>query len=211
MIDERKRVVQAGYDALAERFVAWSAAIQGDPRARFCEELERRLEDGARVLDLGCGAGVPLTRRLAERFEVVGVDLSEEQLRLAGINVSAATLVHGDFARLDFPGGSFDAVTAFYSITHVPRQEHEQLIGRIARWLKPGGLFLASLGARAGEDWTGEWLGVPMFFSSFGADTNRRLLDEAGYTLLLDEVVSMLEPEPEGEARFLWVLARTQP
>jgi hypothetical protein len=45
-----------------------------------------------------------------------------------------------------------------------------------------------------------------MFFSSYDADTNRRLLQDAGLTLVLDEVVTM--KEPEGEVAFLWVLAQ---
>jgi hypothetical protein len=47
---------------------------------------------------------------------------------------------------------------------------------------------------------------VEMFFSGFDADTNRRLLSEAGFELVLDEVVTMREPE--GDATFLWVLAQ---
>jgi hypothetical protein len=46
-----------------------------------------------------------------------------------------------------------------------------------------------------------------MFFSHFDADTNRALVRAAGFELLRDEVVAMLE-EPHGESRFLWVLAR---
>ena len=76
----------------------------------------------------------------------------------------------------------------------------------MAGWLTPGGLFLASLGLGDSDDWVGGWLGVPMFFSSFDAGTNRRLLAEAELTLVIDEVVTMLEPE--GEATFQWVLAR---
>ena len=75
------------------------------------------------MLDLGCGNGAK-TARLAARFDVVGVDLSEEQLRLARAAVPDATFVQADFAELDFPAGSFDAVTAFYSVMHVPRDEH---------------------------------------------------------------------------------------
>ena len=47
-----------------------------------------------------------------------------------------------------------------------------------------------------------------MFFSGFDADTNRRLIREAGFELVLDEVVTMQEPETE--ATFLWVLSRKQ-
>lgn len=206
MTDPRKAIVQAGYDAMAERYLAWSQTIEGDPRDRFLCELTRRLRDGTRVLDLGCGAGVPSTKRLAERLEVVGVDISEEQLRRARANVPAATFVRSDLSALDVEEGSFDAVTAFYSISHLPREEHGALFGKVACWLRPGGLFLAALGVSDSPGWTGEWVGVPMFFSSYDADTNRHLLKAAGLALVLDEVVTM--NEPEGEATFLWALAQ---
>ena len=113
-----------------------------------------------------------------------------------------------DFASLEAPAGLFDAVTAFYSIVHVPRDEQPGLLGRIRGWLKPGGLFLASMSHVGGDDRTDEWLGVEMFFSGFDAETNRRLVREAGFELLEDELVWMREPEPQGEVAFLWVLAR---
>jgi ubiquinone/menaquinone biosynthesis C-methylase UbiE len=206
MTDPRKRTVQAGYDAISERYLAWGCEIEGDPRRRFLEELARPLPEKDRVLDLGCGAGVPSTQALAGRFEVTGVDVSGEQLRVARENVPQATFIQADFAEIEFPAETFDGVAAFYSISHVPRDEHADLFRRIARWLRPGGLFLASLGSGGSEDWTGEWLGVPMFFSSHDAKTNRTLLQQAGFALLVDEVVEM--KEPEGPVAFLWVLAQ---
>jgi ubiquinone/menaquinone biosynthesis C-methylase UbiE len=206
MTDPRKATVESGYDAMAERHLAWSRAIEGDPRDRFLNELARRLRDGAHVLDLGCGAGVPSTKQLAERFEVVGADISEGQLRLARANVPGAMFVRSDLSKLDFEDETFDGITAFYSISHIPREEHGALFKKVARWLRPGGFFLASLAAVGSPDWTGEWLGVTMFFSSYDADTNRRLLEAAGLALVLDEVVSM--KEPEGDAAFLWVLVQ---
>lgn len=206
--DERKQTVQAAYDALGARFGEWGERIEGDPWARFVAELAARLPAGARVLDLGCGNGAKISR-LATRFEVVGVDLSEQQLRLARANVPEATFVQGDLAELDFTPGSFDAVTALYSLVHVPREDHRELFERIRQWLGPGGLFLASLSHVGGEDRTYEWLGVEMFFSGFDADTNRRLVRDAGFELELDELVWMREPE--SEVAFLWVLARRTP
>jgi SAM-dependent methyltransferase len=169
-------------------------------------ELARRLPNGAHLLDLGCGAGVPSTKELSARFDVVGVDISEAQLRQARANIPGTAFIRADLAEIDFPAESFDAITAFYSISHIPREEHARLIENIARWLRAGGVFLASLGAGDTPDWTGEWLGVPMFFSSYDADTNRRLLKAAGLMLVIDEVVSM--QEPGGHAAFLWVLAQ---
>jgi ubiquinone/menaquinone biosynthesis C-methylase UbiE len=197
--------VQAGYDELGAGFGEWGARIEGDPWEGFLEDLAGRLPDGASVLDLGCGNGAK-TARLAGRFEVVGVDISEEQLRLARAAVPGATFVQADFAELDVPAESLDAVTAFYSIVHVPRDQHPELFAKIQRWLKPGGLFLASLSHLGGPGRTEEWLGVEMFFSGFDSETNSRLVREAGFELLIDELVWMREPE--GDSAFLWVLGR---
>jgi ubiquinone/menaquinone biosynthesis C-methylase UbiE len=205
--DERKRTVEAGYDALAHRFGEWGAKVEGDPWERFLEELAGRLPAGARVLDLGCGNGTKISR-LADRFDLVGVDISARQLELARAAASGASFIQADFAELEFPAEAFDAVTALYSIVHVPRSEQPDLLGRIMRWLKPGGLFLASMSHVGGEDRTDEWLGVEMFFSGFDADTNRRLVRQAGFELLVDELVWMHEPEPDGDTAFLWVLGR---
>jgi ubiquinone/menaquinone biosynthesis C-methylase UbiE len=205
--DERKRTVEAGYDALADRFGEWMARIEGDPWERFVDELAERLPAGARVLDLGCGNGAKISR-LADRFELVGVDISERQLELARAAVPEAALIQADFATLEFPDGIFDAVTALYSLVHVPREEQPGLLDRIRRWLKPGGHFLASMSHIGGEDRTDEWLGVEMFFSGFDAETNRRLVRQAGFELLTDDLVWIHEPEPDGDAAFLWVLGR---
>ena len=157
------------------------------------------------MLELGCGAGAS-TSALAVRFEIVAVDISAEQLALARRRVPDATFLEADFATLELEDESFGGVCALYSITHVPREEHAGLFGRIAGWLRPGGLFLASLSSRGSDDWRGAWLGVEMFFSGHDAETNRRLLREAGFDLVHEEVATI--EEPEGPAEFLWVLAR---
>jgi ubiquinone/menaquinone biosynthesis C-methylase UbiE len=197
--------VRAAYDALAPTFGRWNASIEGDSWERFVAELAKGVDDGARVLDLRCGDGTK-ARRLSERFEVVGVDVSPEQLRLTRTVAPEVTFVEADFYELDFAPKTFDAVTAFYSFMHVPRDRHFEVFGKVLRWPKPGGLFLASLGTIGGPDRTENWLGVEMFFSGFDAETNRRLVREAGFELLVDEVVHMREPE--GETAFLWVLGQ---
>jgi cyclopropane fatty-acyl-phospholipid synthase-like methyltransferase len=198
-----KKIVEAGYDTIAEHYLAWSARIGDDPRAHYLDELGRRLDDNAKILELGCGAGVPSTRELAERHDVLGVDLSQRQLDLARVNVPRARFEKADMTALDFPDAEFDAIVAFYSILHVPRAEQPALIAKIARWLKPGGLFLASLGVGT-PDVTESWLGVEMFFGSNTPARNRELLAQH-LEIVVDDLVTMHEPDP---ATFHWVLAR---
>jgi SAM-dependent methyltransferase len=204
--DPRTQLVAAGYDAMADTWEAWKAQIADDPRAEWLEELVSRLPEGARVVELGCGGGTPETALLAERFRLTGVDLSAEQLRRARERVPGAGFLLADLTEVEFERGSLDAVVAFYSLNHVPRELLAPLFGRIHTWLVPGGLLLAALGQSDLEGWTGDFLGAPSYFSSFPPETNSRLLREAGFTLRRDEVVTIREPE--GPARFQWVLAQ---
>ncbi|MEV7092217.1 hypothetical protein AB0M80_05190 [Amycolatopsis sp. NPDC051045] len=89
---------------------------------------------------------------------------------------------------------------------HVPREEQGALFSRIAAWLRPGGWFLAALGCSEMNGVEADWLGTPMFFSSHAPAVNRQLLEAAGFTLEVDEPVTM--QEPEGPATFHWVLGR---
>lgn len=198
-----KKIVEAGYDAMAEHYLTWSAQISDDPRLHYLADFDSRLDDNAKVLELGCGAGVPVTKKLAERHDVLGIDLSRQQLELAKANVPTARFEKADMTELDFPDGTFDGIAAFYSILHVPRAEQPGLIAKIARWLKPGGLFLASLGVGT-PDVTETWLGVEMFFGSNTPDANRELLGEH-LEIITDDLVTMHEPDP---ATFHWVLTR---
>jgi cyclopropane fatty-acyl-phospholipid synthase-like methyltransferase len=207
--DPRVQVVAAGYDDIARPFLEWAQSIEGDPRLDWLGELAGRLPDSARVLELGCGAGEPCTRRLSERFRVTGVDVSQEQLRLAQANAPTAALVHADFLEIVLPEASFEAVCSFYVLNHVPRECLPGLVLRIASWLRPSGLFMNAFGVEDNEGWAGTWLGTTMFFAGFEPPENRRLVEEAGLTILRDEIVALVEPEPEpGHVSFHWILAR---
>ena len=205
-----KAVVEAGYDAMAALHLAtFGEGVPDDPRVRFVAELTGRLRDGARVLELGCGAGVPATVLLAERFDVLGVDISAAQLALAAERVPKARFRKADMTQLELPAAGFDAVTAFYCFNHVPRAEQPVLLTKVARWLRPGGLLLASFGRGGSNDDIEQWLGVPMFFASHDQDTNRRHLVDAGFSLLIDELVTT--DGAFGPERWQWILARTGP
>jgi SAM-dependent methyltransferase len=202
-------IVESGYDRMAARYLA--SHRPGGARGRYLDRLLTLLPDASDVLELGCGAGEPVTRRLAERHRVTAVDISGEQLRMAAVRAPAATFVRGSMVDITFEPGSFDAVAPFYAITHVPRGQHADLLDQIALWLRAGGLLLLSMGA---DDNPGtvedDWLGVPMYFSHFDAVTNQALVRRAGFELVEAEVVEEFGPDGAPE-RFLWVVARRAP
>lgn len=165
-----KERVAAFYDANADDYLAWTAASH-PIRLHYLSQLLPHLQgrDDATILELGCGAGVPCTQVLTSlpNVHVTGVDISRTQLELAAkvLPAEKVSLVMSDMIALEFEDASFDAVVAFYSIIHVPREEQLVLIRRIARWLKPAGTFLATLNMDGMEESMEEK--VPMATSLF--------------------------------------------
>ena len=199
------RIVADGYDAVADRYLAWSSSAP--VRLRYLERLLELLPTASDVLELGCGAGEPVTRRLAERHRLVAVDVSARQLELAARSAPQAQLLLADMLELAFAPDSFDAVVAFYSMTHVPREHHADLLARIGRWARPGGLVLLTMSAADNPGSVDDdWLGAPMYFSHFDSATNRALVQRSGIRILSADVVD--EDARDAGARFLWVIGR---
>jgi SAM-dependent methyltransferase len=179
--ESAKALVRRSYDRCADAYAARRARTP-PPELRALADL---LPPDARVLDIGCGAGVPITAALAARFQVTGVDISEEQLARARVLVPSARFLLGDVMTVDFEGESLDAAVAFYSIFHLPRIEQPELLRRIARWLRPGGYLLATL-SRFGEAGYTEddFFGATMYWSQFSLDESRGQMEAAGFEIL---------------------------
>jgi 2-polyprenyl-3-methyl-5-hydroxy-6-metoxy-1,4-benzoquinol methylase len=196
-----REIVRRGYDALSYRYRADDAG-QGH-YAAWLTTLRRRVPAGGAVLDLGCGAGVPVARDLAaEGLAVTGVDISQVQIRRARRLVPSGSFLHADVTRVQFPAGSFDAVVCLYTLIHLPLDEQPALMGRIAGWLRPGGWLLATTGQRA---WTGTedgWLGgsATMWWSHADAATYRGWLEGSG----LEVTAQGFVPEGDGGHALFW-------
>jgi SAM-dependent methyltransferase len=206
-VPDPRRTVEDGYDRIAERHAAWALETRTEERARYAAVLLDRLPEGAEVLELGCGAGGPTTRALAARFRLTGVDISARSVELARQAVPGARFLHADMTRLELPAESVDGVAAFYSIIHVPRDEHAALFARIATWLRPGGVLVAALGAQdTAAGYEPDWLGAPMYWSGYHAPIAQGVVAAAG--LQLERAVVETADEDGQPVSFLWVVAR---
>jgi SAM-dependent methyltransferase len=208
MADDPKRIVEHGYDAIADRFGAWRAAIVGSPDDEWLGDLLDRLTERAEILEVGCGQGLTARRLVDLGHRYTGVDISAEQLRHARWLVPEAEFRHGDVTKIALDADSLDAVVSLYVFGHLPRAELPGLLERIASSLRPGGYLLATF-ARSGAEGVDDWLGVPMFFGSYTDPETLTLVRDAGLEIERSEVVPIVEPE--GEGAFLWVLARKPP
>ncbi len=195
------RLVARGYDCIADAYLD-RFGVSSVRRKWLCRLVENLPSDGGYVLDLGCGAGVPVARELAALgHSVLGVDGSGQQVARARRNVPGATFIQADMCDLQLRAGSFDAIAGFYSIIHVPGAAQGRLLAKIAEWLKPSGTLVASLGAGPETDWTGEWMGTAMFFGLKSKETSFRNLHDAGLTVQQSEV----ERQDNEDAEFLWI------
>ena len=111
--------------------------------ARFIDALIARktLTAGAAVLDLGCGAGRHARYLAAQGFDVTGLDLSEESLRLARGGESATLRFVRQDMRQRFGDGQFDhVVNLFTSFGYFDDLgDHLTVIDNIASSLRPAG------------------------------------------------------------------------
>lgn len=181
MVD--KDAVRRGYDDIAETYAA-GRSEEGREEELLTEFLAA-VPEPARILDAGCGQGTPVLRQLSVSATAVGIDFSREQLELAAENAPGASLLQGDMTKLPVRDGSFDAITAFHSLIHIPIGDHRSVIDEFARVLRADGRILLTEGQ---EEWRGtnpDWLdsGVEMQWHIAGGEATRNQLETAGFVI----------------------------
>ena len=185
---DKKKIVREGYNEAAEKYLAMRH--EDLEEMKLLPEFSSLIKQGGKVLDAGCGAGLPFTKYLSDRFEVIGIDISEKQIELAKKNVPDAQFFAKDMTKLDYPDNFFDGILAYYSIIHVPREEHEDLFRNFFRMLKTDGVALLCLHATDDPMYTNDdFFGAEMFWSGFDAETNLRILQEIGFDIIWSKIV----------------------
>lgn len=192
-----KRIVESGYDRMAERYMQTRRVEDRD--WTFLRLLFDRVDAGGKVLDLGCGSGIPHTVRMAERYSVTGVDISQNQIDLARRSVPGAEFIRRDMTTIDYPSGTFDAVVSYLAILHVPKEEKPRLYSNIFRMLKGGGIFIMMIGQDEWDSVPGDTLmDTPMYWSQLGEEKTLELLVSVGFKVLRSSVeTGELDGQPE--------------
>ena len=197
-----REIVRSGYDQAG---AAYAAARPREPEAQgLLSRLLAELSPGAKVLDAGCGGGVPVARALAADHQVLGIDISPVQVALAKENVPEASFQVGDISALELDDASFDAIVSYYAVIHVPREDHERTLAGFRRVLVPAGVLLVCMGNRDDPGSVDDgFFGARMHWSHFDGPENLAMVQRSGFEVLGHEVV----PDPIGDGSHLFVLA----
>lgn len=175
-----------GYEALAAEFM--SHRTKSSIGAETVRGWARALPEGAAVLDLGCGHGVPISAALAaEGAAVYGVDASPSMIAAHAERFPDAQVDCRAIEESEFFGRTFDGVVAWGLMFLLTPASQARLIAKVAAALVPGGRFLFT-SPRQPCEWLDSVTGRTSV--SLGADEYRRLLGVAGI-----EVVGNTEDE----------------
>ena len=203
-MDDPRDTVKKGYTQgnYAEEFRQRDSLTEFEER--WFERFADQIPEEGHVLDLGCGIGVPYDRELVDRgFDVTGVDFTEKHIDAARQNVPEATFILEDISEYE-PDRTFDGLICLYTLFHLPKADHPQMIERMARLLRPGSPLLLTTGAAEGDSSDQDWCGGPMTWSSLDPGTYRDLLTESGFELLAAEY----EGSPDADEHHWWAMAR---
>jgi ubiquinone/menaquinone biosynthesis C-methylase UbiE len=172
------------YDLIADWYALERVDQTGVPEALA---LVTTLPPGARVLDIGCGNGLPITKALlAADVQVVGIDSAPKMLARFRLNLPATHAVRGIAQALPFADTTFDGAVAWGVMFHLPQAEEIEVIASVARVLRPGGSFLFTAGDVMDD--SGDHIdimnGVEFHYYSFTMEGYRRVLVDHGLDLV---------------------------
>jgi len=168
----------------------------------FYSKLE--IEKG-KLLDLGCGSGDPVARYFADRgWSIIGVDFSAKMIELASKYVPEMQTIHADINEVNLEQNQFNAVTASYSLFHIPAKKHYALFNKLYQWLRPNGKALFTY---ATKEYTGskefdgykDFMGQKLYYSHKDPVELYTDLENIGFKIESTDYRNI------GNETFLWV------
>jgi len=199
---KKEEIVRKGYNEIAPHFSVFRSQFSNEQELDFLCSL---LPEKAKILDVGCGNGIPVVRYLIRKgYSVTGVDISEKMLELARTNVPEAEYYKYDMNDLDFEDSSFHGITALYSIFHVPKEKHFRIFQNFYRMLKPGGVAFFCVGHQEGDDLSTFLGDIEMFWSNNQPEKTIELVKAAGFNVIFEEVLD------RGDELQFWVFAQKE-
>lgn len=182
----------APFDQIGKRYD--ESFAERDAQLAEGEWLLSQLDRPARVLDLGCGTGVPTARQLLDAgVEVIGVDESRIMLDLAEEQTPGGRYLHRDLREVaDL--GEFDAVVANFSLLMISKADLPPLLSQVRTQLRGPGLLQVAMVLGDFDELPILFLGAPAKVTAYPPDELTRVVEAAGF-----EVTNLRELQAEAE------------
>lgn len=157
------------------------------------------LTPGARVLDLGCGSGMPVAFHLVQHgLHVTGVDTSPTFIALCRQRMPEHKWIVAAMQALALPQ-RFDGLLSWDSFFHLTPNHQRTMFTVFADHAAPGAFLLFNTGPTQGEI-LGDYQGEPLYHASLDPEEYQQLLDRSGFSL----VAHMVE-DPTAGGRTVWL------
>jgi SAM-dependent methyltransferase len=188
----------APFDLIGKRYD--DSFSERDAQVAEGDWLISRLTPPARVLDLGCGSGLPTARQLVDAgIEVVGVDESAVMLELSAQQAPGGHYVHRDMREIaDL--GEFDAAVVFFALIMLPRRDIAPLLAQLRSQLRGPKLLALAMVLGDFDELPISFMGVPAAATAYPPDELAQLVERAGF-----EIIDVTEVEAEAERNRLEV------
>jgi cyclopropane fatty-acyl-phospholipid synthase-like methyltransferase len=133
-----------GYDKILDWYVAARRPFIG---VSDVAQFVRPLAPGQRVLDLGCGDGIPISRLLLQNgLDLFALDSSSRMIERFRANFPDTPAQCARIQDSDFFNTSFDAVVAWGVFFYLAQADQEDAIAKVSKSLHTGGRFLFTSG-----------------------------------------------------------------
>lgn len=181
----KNNLVKDGYDRMADIYLANRDRLK---TAKYVQSFLKYLKKNSSILDLGCGAGIPIDDILMKAgHSVIGLDVSSKQIQLAKKYCRNGEYSVRDISQLKLNEYFVQGIVCMYTMFHLPRTKHLEMLQIFASYLPKGGMMLISMGDREFEG-DHQMHGESMWSSQYGTAMNTSLVKKAGFEIILDTI-----------------------
>ncbi len=181
----KQEYIWQGYSEAVDDKYATQAEARMTTFKRALKTIQQYLPQKGKILDVGCAAGFFLKVASDAGWDAHGIEpnkgLAEFGRTRYGVNI-----VTENFLSIHLPSNSFDAVTLWDVIEHVP--DPRAYMREVLRILKPGGYFFVNIpdfgsifAKLSGKKW---WFLSPVHIYYFNRITLKKMLAIEGFTVV---------------------------